>query len=62
MTETHTPIDAGQGYVNLTDDSAHGGVIELYDNWVTVTTQDDRKYTLPRERVDFINWKQVFDQ
>lgn len=52
-------IHAGQGYVNLTNDDAYGGAIEMYADWVTVTTPDQSKYTLPRRKVDFINWKPV---
>lgn len=48
----------GTGYVNLTDDSSFKGRITVTEEWVTVTNQKGR-YTIPRRRIDFINWKEV---
>jgi len=58
MSEIHeTPI-TGRGYANLTDDSSFSGDITVTPNWVTVENQKGR-YTIPRRRIDFINWKEV---
>lgn len=51
-------LDSGEGYVNLADDTAYKGQITLYPDWVTVETEHSR-YTVPRRRVDFINWKEI---
>lgn len=55
MTE---PIKSGQGYANLTDDTSFSGQIEQYPNWVVIENQKGR-YSVPRRRIDFINWKEV---
>lgn len=54
------PLDTGEGYANLTDDSSFKGKIEVYPNWVMVENKKGR-YTIPRRRIDFINWKEVYD-
>ena len=51
-------IISGQGYANLTDDSSFKGRITVTPNWVTIRNGEAR-YTVPRRRIDFINWKQV---
>ena len=48
----------GQGYANLTDDSSFSGQITVTAEWVTVQNSKGR-YTIPRRRIDFINWKEV---
>lgn len=57
MTE---PIASGEGYANLTDDSSFKGRIKVFPNWVVIENNSSR-YTVPRRRVDHINWKQVMD-
>lgn len=61
MAATRTPeepIQTGTGYANLTDDSSFSGDIEVYPNWVSISNQKG-EYTVPRRRIDFINWKEV---
>jgi hypothetical protein len=54
-----TPV-RGTGYVNLTDDSSFKGDITVCPHWVTVRNANGR-YSIPRRRVDFVNWKEVDD-
>jgi len=49
----------GEGYVNLTDDNSYKGNITVTPEWVTVENSNGR-YTIPRRKVDFVNWKEVF--
>ena len=49
---------SGEGYANLTDDSSFAGRITVEPNWVTVTNPEGR-YSIPRRRIDFINWKEA---
>lgn len=58
MTASHQLPIEGEGYANLTDDSSFSGSITVTQNWVTVENQNGR-YTIPRRRIDFINWKEV---
>lgn len=54
-------IQFGEGYANLTDDSSFKGRIAVYADWVIVRNSDSQ-YTVPRRRIDFINWKEVSDE
>lgn len=61
FTERHDDaIQTGEGYANLTDDSSFKGRIAVYDDWVAVENSQSQ-YTVPRRRIDFINWKEVSD-
>jgi len=53
-----TIIESGEGYANLTDDSSFKGKIFVYPNWVTIKNENG-KYTVPRRRIDHVNWKKV---
>lgn len=57
MSKDTTPI-TGEGYANLTDDSSFKGRITVTEDWVTVRN-DSGRYTIPRRRIDFINWKET---
>lgn len=59
--EHRAPLETGEGYLNMEDDSSYKGRISVYPNWVTVQN-DSSKYTVKRENVDFINWKEVFER
>lgn len=56
---TEQPIYSGEGYANLESGDAYSGFIIVHDNWVTVLDGDDPVYTIPRRKIDFINWKSV---
>jgi hypothetical protein len=53
-------IDHGQAFVNLDSGDSYSGYVLITPNWVTIQ-QTDSKYTLPREAVEFVNWKHVDD-
>lgn len=48
----------GEGYANLESGDSYKGRITVTDNWVTVKNSNGR-YTIPRRKVDFVNWKEV---
>lgn len=51
-------IQTGTGYVNLTDDSSFKGNVAVYADWAIIQNEN-AQYTVPRRRIDFINWKEV---
>lgn len=54
-------IQTGEGYANLTDDSSFSGRVAVYADWVAIENQKGR-YSVPRRRIDFINWKEVSNE
>jgi hypothetical protein len=54
------PLHQQQGYANLDNGQSYAGLLHVYPNWVFVETTDSQ-YAVPRDDVDFLNFKHVDD-